>query len=76
MNLTISINDQLLSRARALAARRGISVQELLRCYLESLVGERPRDDVADELRQLMRDAPGRSGGRKITRDDAYRGRV
>jgi len=75
MNLTISIDDRTLDRARALARRRGVSLQELLRHYLESIVGELPRDEVADELGRLMRDSAGRSGGRPIRRDDAYQGR-
>ena len=55
MNLTITIDDRILDRARALARRRGVSLQDLLRRYLESIVGERPRDDIADELCRLMR---------------------
>ena len=76
MNLTISIDDRILDRARALARRRGVSLQDLLRRYLESIAGERSREDVADELNRLMRNSPGRSKGRSISRDDAYRGRA
>ena len=76
MNLTISIDDRILDRARALARRRGVSLQDLLRRYLESIAGERSREDVADELSRLMRNSPGGSKGRPISRDDAYRGRA
>lgn len=76
MNLTISIDDRILDRARALARRRGVSLQDLLRRYLESIVGERSRDDIADELCLLMRESAGKSGGRPITREDAYRDRI
>lgn len=76
MNVTISVDDALLERARDLARRRGMSLQELLRQHLETLVGETRGEQVADELIALMRARPGHSGGRKLTRDDAYVGRV
>ena len=76
MNLTISVDDRLLERARELARQRGVSVQELLREYLETLVGRRSGEDVAEELIELMTTRPGRSGGRRIHRDEAYEDRV
>ena len=76
MNLTISISDQLLERARELARRRGVSLQQLLREYLETLVGDTPAETVADELLDLMETHGGRSGGRRFTRADAYEGRL
>ena len=76
MNLTISVDDRLLERARALAKERGISLQDLIRSYLASITGERTPDDVADELLQLMRNSGGRSGGQRVTREDAYDGRT
>ena len=76
MNLTISIDDRLLERARALARKRGISLQDLLRQYLESLAGEPSIEETADELMALMKEQGGRSRGAKVSRDHAYRGRV
>ena len=76
MNLTIAVDDELLQRARELARRRGVSLQELLRDYLRQLVGERPGDVVADELLALMDEAPGHSGGARFDRNDAYDGRL
>lgn len=76
MNLTIAVDDRILERARALASRRGVSLQELLRQYLESLAGDVTADATADELLRLRREHPGRSGGRKLTRADAYEGRL
>jgi hypothetical protein len=76
MNVTISIDDALLEKARKLAEERGTSLQELLRDYLRSLVGDAPGHEVADELLELMRTRGGRSGGRGFVRDDAYEGRV
>lgn len=72
MNLTISVDDALLEKARRLAARRGTSVQELLRSHLEALVAPVSREAAADELLELMQERGGRSGGRRISRDEAY----
>jgi len=76
MELTISVDDELLARARALASQRGVSLQDLLRQLLASLVGSRSANDTADELMALLRNAPGNSLGAPITRRDAYEGRV
>ncbi|MEM6789088.1 MAG: ribbon-helix-helix protein, CopG family [Myxococcota bacterium] len=76
MNLTISVGDALLKRARELARQRGVSLQDLLREHLERLVGQRPGAEVADELIALMEKSPGHSGGRRIAREDAYEGRL
>lgn len=75
MNLTISVDDKLLERARRVARGRGVSLQELLRQMLESLAGARTAHDDADELMALLRESPGRSDGRGFTRADAYEGR-
>ena len=75
-NLTISVDEDLLQRARALARKQGTSLNALLRGYLENLVGEQPGEAVADELLMLMQEHGGRSGGRKITRDELYEDRL
>ena len=75
-NLTISVDGELLKRARALARTQGTSLNALLRSYLENLVGAQPGQAVADELLMLMHEHGGRSGGRKIRRDELYEGRV
>jgi len=76
LNLTVTIDDELLRRARELASRRGISLQELLRDYLRSLVGDRTGEQVAAELGALLREHGGRSGGHRLTREDAYEDRL
>jgi hypothetical protein len=75
MNLTISVDDSLLDKARRLARRRGVSLQELLRAQLEALVGRASGESVADELLELMSSHGGHSGERPIKRADAYEGR-
>jgi len=75
-NLTISVDEELLARARTLAAKQGTSVNALLRGFLETLVGKQPGELVADELLMLMGTQGGRSGGRKIGRDELYEDRI
>ena len=72
MNLTISVDDDLLRKARAVAARRGTSLQSLIRAHLRALVGASSRVEAADELLDLMERGGGHSGGRRIGRDEAY----
>lgn len=76
VNLTISVDDALLEKARKLASRRGTSVQELLRAHLEALVGQGSGRAAAQELLELMQTHGGHSGGAQIRREDAYEGRV
>ncbi|HUF17463.1 MAG TPA: DUF6364 family protein [Thermoanaerobaculia bacterium] len=76
MNLTISVEEELLERARALARRRGVSLQELIRDQLRLLAGERTGAEVADELLELMQTSGGRSGGLRLSRQEAYEDRV
>lgn len=75
-NITISIDDELVRRAREVARRQGSSLNALIRQYLESLAGMTPGEAVADELLALMEEHGGRSGGRPFTREDAYEGRT
>lgn len=76
MSLTISVGYVTLERARALARQRGVSLQDLLRQMLESLVGSHTASNTADELMGLWRGSAGRSDGKPVTRGDAYHGRV
>jgi len=82
MNPTISVDDETLGRARALARQRGVSLQDLLRRMLASLVGSRTANGTAgtagtaDELMGLLRKTAGNSAGAPIARRDAYEGRV
>jgi len=76
MNVTISVEDDLLERARTLARNRGISLQELIREQLRLLAGERTGADAAAELLDLMEARGGHSGGQRPRREDAYEGRT
>lgn len=76
MNLTISVDDDLLERARDLARRRGISLQELIREQLRLLAGARSGADAARELLDLMEAHGGHSGGHRFRREDVYADRL
>ena len=75
MNLTLSVDDDVLQRARQRAEALGTSVNQLVREYLEQLAGKSdPRAD-ADEFERLSRLAQGRSRGWKFNREELHRRR-
>ena len=63
MNVTLSIDEQVVTRARQIAAVRGTSLNQLIRDYLEALT--RPGDVTAalGELDTLWAASTGRSQG-------------
>lgn len=71
MNVTLSIDDQTLNRARMLAQRRGTSLNQMIRDYLETLTASDPAQAVV-ELKRLWCEEEGDSGGRPWSREDAY----
>ena len=72
MNVTLSMDDELLARARRLAERRGTSLNQLIRDHLEALTALESRSSALDELETLWRDEPGDSRGERWTRDSLY----
>ncbi len=72
MNVTLSIDEQLLARARRVADSMGKSVNQLVREYLESLTdaGDPARD--IEELRRLSKQGKGRSRGWRFSRDEIH----
>lgn len=72
MNLTLSVDDSTVMRARAAAQAMGKSLNQLVREYLEGLAGHRDAETSITELRRLRELGQGHSGGQKITRKDAY----
>jgi hypothetical protein len=75
-NITLSVDEELLRNARELAHRRNLSLNDMIRQFLESLVGRASGESTAAELLDLMDRHGGRSGGRRISRDEAYAGRI
>jgi len=72
-NLTITIDDDLLRRARLRALERGTSVNAILRDYLEALAGGRDvRTSAVAKLLDLSRSAGSRRARRRWTRDELH----
>ncbi len=76
MNLTLSIDEALAERARAVAAGRGKSLNQLVRDLLEAETGVHNGAARAQVLDELWASSTGRSGGVRIRRDDAYEDRL
>lgn len=73
-NLTLTIEDDLLLRARVRALENGTSVNALVRDYLRSFAGVDDDADARQSFVALAERASGSSGprGRSWTRDDAH----
>jgi len=76
MNITLSVDDRLLQRAREVARRQGVSLNEMVRHYLETVAGEFPGEVAAEQLLRLMAEHGGHSGGKRLSRAAAYEGRT
>jgi hypothetical protein len=72
VNITLSVSDEVVEKAREVARERGTSLNALVRRYLESLAGERRGDDVAQQFDDLWRGRTGHSGGWRFNRDELY----
>ena len=72
-NLTITLEDEILKRARLRAMEQGTSVNALLRDYLHHYAGVRAAQERAlDSVLKLSGKARSRRGARKWTRDDLH----
>jgi hypothetical protein len=72
-HLTITLDEDLLERARAKAQEEGTSVDALLRSYLEAYSSSREdREQAVKELLELSRKATSGSGGRLATREELH----
>jgi hypothetical protein len=71
-NLTVQLDDDVIRRAKVLAAKRGVSVSGLVATELARLVAEDERYEEAwRRARKAMGEAAGR-GGRRWERDELY----
>ena len=72
-NLTVTIEDEVLRKARIRALEQGTSVNALLRDYLRAYASEEARRAMSDlvALAKRARSASGK-GGRTWTRDDVH----
>lgn len=72
-NLTITINEEALKKARMRALEQGTSINALLREYLESYAGVRGEQQKAvREIIALSCASKSRRGQRKWNREDLY----
>ena len=73
-NLTITVDDELLKRARIRALEQGTSVNALLGQYLVAYAGANPAVTAMKELLEMARKSRSGSGeeGRKWTRDEIH----
>ncbi len=72
-NLTISVNDDLLKKARIRALEQGTSVNGVLREYLETYAKARPiREDKIDDLIKLSEASRARRGKSRWNRDQLH----
>lgn len=76
MNITLSIDAALAERARAVAAGRGKSLNQLVRDLLEAETGTHDGAARARVLDELWATSAGHSGGARFRRDDTYADRV
>jgi plasmid stability protein len=78
-NLTITVDEQTLKRARIRALEEGTSVNAVLRDYLESYASVRQEQlEAARRIIESSRESKSGSGpgGRTWTRDDTYEERL
>lgn len=72
-NLTISIDDGCLEKARMRAIAEGTSVDSLLKAYLESYAGSSNEQALAVRgILDLSRKSRARRGNREWRRDELY----
>ena len=72
MNLTLSVEDEVVERARAVARAQGTSLNALIRKYLAGLAGDQDGEALAREFREHWKERLGRSGGWRWNREELY----
>jgi uncharacterized protein (DUF4415 family) len=72
-NLTITVDDEVLRRARMRALEQDTSVNSLLRDYLEAFASTGAAwQQATDEILRLSAQAKSGRGGRRWTRDELH----
>jgi len=74
-NLTLSIDEDLLDKARVLAAMKRTSVNEMVREFLQRAVEqEKQHDEATENLLRLARESEADFGPGPFVRDEIYSG--
>ena len=71
MKITLSIDDQVVAKARRIAAARDTSLNQLVRGYLEDLTRQSDARDVVEQLDAMWSEGTGRSHGPWV-REELY----
>ena len=72
MNVTLSIDEQILEEARRRAEAMGTSVNQLVRQYLQQFAGRSGLEADAAEFERLSRAANGHSDGWRFDREELH----
>ena len=72
MNVTLSINDEIIQEARLRAEAMGTSVNQLVRDYLEQLAGRNDLTALADEFERISRTSQANPVEWKFNRDELH----
>ena len=81
MNLTLSVDDKLVEKARQIASRQGTSLQALIRQYIETLAGSNEADVLVARLQEHWREADKElqrhpANRSRFNREDLYEDRI
>jgi hypothetical protein len=72
MDITVSVDDEVILRARRRADAVGTSVEKLVQEYTEQLAGKSDPNEGAAEFERLSKLADGDSHGWKFNREELY----
>ena len=72
MNITLSVEDDVVRRARHTAQSMGTSLNQVIRDYLEELAGRSSAEDDVREVRELSARSGGHSRGWKFDRQEIH----
>ena len=75
-NLTVQLDEEVIRRAKIVAARRGTSVSALVARQLDALSADDERYEAARQRAIELMDRATPHGGRDWTREDLYAGRL
>jgi hypothetical protein len=75
-NITLSVDEDAVERAREVARQQGTSLNALIREYIAQLAGKRTGEEIWREMEQQFAEAPGNSGGWKWNREEIYEERL
>lgn len=71
-NITLSADEEVIKQAREAAKMRGMSLNQLIRDYLEELASGSQSDSEFLRLEELSELAAGRRGDWKFDRDEVH----